>query len=454
MFCDCAASLATISTPVGCLIAGPLLERVGRRASLVLTSLPCLVGWVLVAAAPSDDAFLPHMYAGRVLAGLALGLVSAPSTVYLAEISQNSLRGMLTTWTSVSIALGVFLVYVLGYAFQENWRLVATLSAIPAVLSGASCLFLTESPAWLFGKGRFEAGERSLRRLRGLKTGYPLPDAVLGEKDALISASARQESRRRRSNWFRNTVDAFRKPEALKPLIIMNVFFFFQQFSGIFVIIFYAVDVVKESGAAVDDYLAAVLIGATRLLVTLAVSYVSSRFGRRLPSLVSGAGMTLCMVALGTHVALDGSLAWLPVTAILLYIVASTLGFHTMPWAMMGEVFPAEVRGVASGVTSAVAYIFCFISLKIYPDLIDALGKHGLFFFYGAVSLLGTVFVAAFVPETKNKSLEEIRQQFTKEKRLGDVVQNGGAREFELRSLTEKVEIKVVPKQNLGNGDI
>lgn len=210
----------------------------------------------------------------------------------------------------------------------------------------------------------------------------------------------------------------------LKPFLIMNLFFFFQQFSGTFVVVFYAVDIVKEAGINFDPYIAAILIGLTRFIVTIVVSFVSNRYGRRPPAIVSGAGMTLTMGCLATYLYLSSTgviaedeFTWFPVVSLMLYILTSTIGFLTLPWAMVGEVYPARVRGLAAGLTTCFAYICNFIIVKIYPAMLISLQRYGLFFFYGGVSVLGTIFVVLLLPETKGRDLQQIEEYFQKKKK-------------------------------------
>lgn len=420
------ASLAAIATPFGCLASGPLLDRFGRKATLLLINAPGLLGWLLVATAPDGPNFLPQLYAGRVFTGISTGMASIPATVYAAEIGDSSLRGMLVTWTSAAIALGVLIVYVLGYFLPDKWRVTAAVCALFPVAAAALATLLPESPSWLSSRGRYDEAEAALRRLRCVAADAPLPAPVQTQLDDFVSAGSQSRARSADRGWLRRVRAAFLQRRTLRPLLIMNAFFFFQQFSGIFVVIFYAVDVVHEADVTVDDYLAAVLIGLTRLLATLSMSYVSNRFGRRPPAIVSGAGMTLCMGVLATYLTLTTSenfgayvsenFRWIPIVSLLLYILASTIGFLTLPWAMIGELFPADVRGLASGLTTCIAYIFSFVALKVYPDMLHAFTKQGVFFFYGAVSLLGTIYVILFLPETKNKTLAEIEEYFTKRK--------------------------------------
>lgn len=294
--------------------------------------------------------------------------------------------------------------------FENVWNKIHFLCfRLPIVSFILTYFCLPESPAWLTSKGRHEEAAAIMVRIHGSttaskpKTTQTPPENNKSVIRSLFSAST------------------------LRPFLIMNLFFFFQQFSGTFVVVFYAVDIVQEAGITFDPFLAAIIIGLTRFLVTVVVSFVSNRYGRRPPAIVSGAGMTLCMGCLATFLYISSTnsilpttaerLAWLPVVSLILYILTSTIGFLTIPWAMVGEVFPTKVRGVAAGLTTFCAYFYSFIIIKIYPDMLQSLSRYGLFFFYGGISVLGTIFVVFFLPETKGRDLQEIEEQFKRKKK-------------------------------------
>lgn len=322
--------------------------------------------------------------------------------VYIAEAADQSLRGMLVTWTSIFVSLGILLVYLFGSVLPEDWQGVAGVCAVFPVISAVVIWLLPESPVWLASQGRALEAEKSLRRLRGVELPRQEVEALLDRG----SPSARTAH-----------LSAVLRPEVWKPLLILNSFFLFQQISGVFVVIFYAVDIADEVGVHTDGYLVSVLIGATRLLVTVAISYASKRFGRRPLAVVSGVGMTMCMGALAGCVHLESpSLNWLPALTLVLYIFMSTVGFLTLPWAMIGELFPTRVRGLAGGITTCCAYLYSFAVLKTYPEMKDALGRQGVFLFYGVAALLGTVFLWLCLPETQGKSLEEVERMFSRKR--------------------------------------
>jgi hypothetical protein len=322
-------------------------------------------------------------------------MASIPACVYIAEMADRSLRGMLVTWPSIGISVGILVVYTLGAFFKDNWRLVAAISGgFPVFTAVTTLVLLPESPLWALSKGRGSGMQLTTTPMPGPEESNPSP---------------------RKIGVFRTLT----LPQAWKPLFILNGFFFFQQFSGIFVIIFYAVTVAKEAGVNFDNYLAAVFIGVNRLVVTIVISFASRRYGRRILCNVSGVWMTLSLVGLTLyltlthdHILTDDAYGWWPIMALVMYIISSTVGFLTLPWAMIGEVFPVRIRGPATGVTTCMAYLFSFVVLKMYPEMKHMWGNHGLFTFYSTIALAGTICMYVYLPETRDRTLHQIEEHF------------------------------------------
>ncbi|PSN36326.1 hypothetical protein C0J52_24327 [Blattella germanica] len=419
------ASLASIATPIGCLIIGGLLDGLGRKRAMMLVNVPAVIGWLLIATTSSHEHwFFYQVYVGRILTGIATGMSSTPATVYVSEVADRSLRGVLVTWTSIGISLGILIVYVLGALLQEDWRLVAGISAAFPILSIINVwFFVPESPTWLAARGHLQEAETCMRKVRGISREENLPDELQKELDSMALNSNNNNDNQKQRSW-RDIFTILKKPEAYKPLLIMNAFFFFQQWAGIFVVVFYAVSIVTETGVKFDGYIVTVMIGISRLVVSIGISFASKKYGRRVLTNISGVGMTMSICVLAAFLTLMhdnvlsedtiASYSWVPVTALVTYILTSTVGFLTLPWAMIGEVFPSEIRGPACGFTTCMGYIFSFIIVKLYPEMKDWWGNHGVFTFYAGISVLGTVVMYRYLPETQGRTLDQIQQNFRK----------------------------------------
>lgn len=398
------ASAAAIAIPFGCMITSFAMRR-GRKTSLLIISAVSIIGWLTIYLSTNIE----QIIIGRIISGVATGLATVPTTVYAAEISSAKWRSTVVTWTSIAIATGVLIVYIFGFIFPENWRMVALLCSIfPLISLVLTAIFMPESPVWLREKGKIAEAERILKKFRGVPQELPLP--------AEDAAEFEVKHQKKKKNLLKHIL----RRSALIPAFILLGYFFFQQFSGIFAVVYYAVQISKDSGVKIDNHLNAILIGLTRLIGAILVAWVSRRLGRRPLSIVSGAGMTLSIGSLSLYlflhdrgyVASDENL--LPVICLIAYIFMSTLGFLVLPFAMVGELYPSKVKDVLSGLTTCIAYIFSFISVKAYPDMTKIMGKHGIFCFYALVSLLGTFFIVFFLPETRGKTMGEIEDIYAR----------------------------------------
>lgn len=244
------------------------------------------------------------------------------------------------------------------------------------------------------------------------KTDYRIEKEI---KELIENASKTNASGKKQSKWRE-----LKKPELYKPLSIMITFFAFQQFSGIFVIFVYAAQFSREAGVAIDPLLSAVFIGLTRVVTTILMAFISDKFGRKPPAMFSGGGMFVSMTGLAlcsVYPLKDTTYSWVPTFLLIFFIFSATLGFLTLPFAMIGEIYPQRTRGFAAGLTICAGYFMSFINIKAYPMLVETLGNEYIFIFYGAVSLLGIVFVYLALPETKGKSLQEIENYFRGERK-------------------------------------
>ncbi|CAH0549258.1 unnamed protein product [Brassicogethes aeneus] len=417
------ASIASLATPFGCFFAGPIADRYGRKTALFCVNLTCFLGWIVIAAAHFFSGLqFPILLLGRILTGLSTGLSSVPATIYMAEISSPKLRGVFTTWSSISFAIGVLIIYMLGYALKDSWMIMALFTAVfPCIGILLNALFIPESPSWLIAKNRVDEAKLNMCYVFGVKeSNYQVEQEI----ESLIKTKTVKNGTNKSpmSVQLRKKIKMMMKPAFYNAFVIVVVFFFFQQFSGTFSIVFYAISIVENAGVKFDPYLAIVLIGVVRMFSAILLSYITKKFGRRPLAIFSGLGMSVCMLVLGGYILLieqgkvsgdvQSKLLFLPVLLLLLYFFTSTLGFLPLPFAFAAEVFPTKLRGTATGLSSGIGYFFNFITVKIYPAMVGSMYKQGVFFFYGAISFIGTIFVLLCLPETKGKSLADIEEYF------------------------------------------
>uniref|UniRef100_A0A1B6DH14 Major facilitator superfamily (MFS) profile domain-containing protein n=2 Tax=Clastoptera arizonana TaxID=38151 RepID=A0A1B6DH14_9HEMI len=403
------ASLSSIGTPVGCIISGYLLDVIGRKKTIITTLIPMILGWYLISAATNVE----MIYCGRLLVGLGSGLLGAPSRVYTAEVTQPHLRGMLAAVASVGVSLGVTIEYVLG-AFL-SWPKLAFISGLIPTVALIASFFLPESPSWLLSRGFTEPGRKALQRLRGGSCD------IEAEIKGLVEFA--QKNNTAHKSTAKETLASILHPSAIKPFFILSSYFLIYQFSGVNPVTFYAVEIFQESGADMDKYLATILLGLIRLGFTIVSCILMRRCGRRPLTFISSVFCGLSMLFLGgymykgiqwkeeglTHL----PHSWFPVFNIFLFIASSTIGYLVVPWVMIGELYPVKVRGIMGGLTTFCGHFCVFVVVKTFPLLQRTLTKPGSFWFYGTVSLVGTIFFYIMLPETKGRTLQEIEDYFS-----------------------------------------
>lgn len=396
------ASVLVLAVPVGALVSLALGNVLGRLALVRAMSLPYCAGWALIATAGS----LPQVIVGRLLLGVSLGLAHSPLLLYVSEVADKNIRGGLSAIGTALASLGVLLCYVMG-AFMD-WRTHAwancALPVVPLVAIMVSC---TESPVWLRARGRVEAAAEASAFL------YNDPEKVVSVPSKPGKPPADGKPHRAVNPWKM----LFTDPMAYKPLIIVNLLFIIQQIVGIYITIYFAVPLFKETGSTIDPYIASILIGVVRVVGCTAVSLVMSRLGRRPLMIVSSVGQAASMAVSGaaTHFILRGddvSSSWV-MAGVLGYIAFGCLGWQAVPWCMMAEVFPHEVRSLAQPLNSSTAHVYMFLMLQLYPTLQDLVGgAAGIQLLFAGASLLSAVFVWVLLPETRGRTLADIEQYF------------------------------------------
>ncbi|XP_072383261.1 facilitated trehalose transporter Tret1-like [Diabrotica undecimpunctata] len=409
------ASVVVIIVPVGSITAGLAMDAWGRLWAVRLAIIPTVIGWCLIASASS----ISMIIAGRLLTGFATAWASIPATVYITEIARADMRGSLVVTAPSFASLGMLICFLKGWFL--HWRTVAWLCNIYAIIPILFLFLIPESPAWLVSKGKIEEAARSLNWLNKYQ---PQPEnrheslaelqlhALQKEHQAKLEEQARIGD-----SGAMSKVKEFFKPTGYKPLLILTGLFFFQQFAGIYITLFYSVNFFNEVGSTINPYLASVMLCLIRMVMALSNSYFLKTFNRRSLLITSGFGMAFCtgLSGLFTYLIKEGSLhaTWLPIASLLLFVVASMIGFLPIPWTMMAELFPLEIRGVANSIAYSIGNLLMFAAIQSFWGLVDVFhGFAGVQWFFAVVALFASVYTYIFVPETHRKKLSEITSYF------------------------------------------
>jgi len=389
-------SLLTVGGMIGGPLAGVLIERFGRKSTLLVSATFYIIGFASIAGAVTTL----HLYIGRFLCGLATGQVAVSAAVYIAEVSTKSLRGFLGACNQLSITVGILLSYTLG--IKGSWKKLAIDGLIMSSMSLVAILFVPETPRWLLLKNRRQDALKALATLRG-----PHED-VEDECRDIEEGLDNNES----ISW-----QELYKPEYLRPLLIVIAIMVFQQLSGINAVMFYTVSIFNSAGFKKSGE-ATAFIGAVQVVATVLSCFLMDRSGRRKLLVISGSIMFLSCVTFGWYYYYtagsqsDMGLGWLAISSLVVYIVGFSLGWGPIPMLVMSEIVPARVKGICSGISIFVSWFSAFIITKEFSLMQMVLGPAGTFWFFGICCLCGVMFVNKYLPETKGKSLEDIELYF------------------------------------------
>jgi sugar porter (SP) family MFS transporter len=389
---------------LGAAVGGKVADAFGRGATISATAAIFVVGsfWTGLATSPA------WLIAGRVVVGFAVGGVSVAVPLYLSEIAPAKIRGAVVTLNQLAIVAGNLCSYSVSAWFTtapEGWREMLIAGAAPAVVLGYAMLFLPASPRWLMANGREGSARRMLRRLR-----IPDENAAIAEiKQSLDSAS--------NSSWR----ELF-QPWARLMLMVGLGLMFFQQFSGIGIVISYSTTIFGMTGIAgpTGTALLTVGVGIIDFSATATAIFLLDRFGRK-PMFLAGIAVTVvCLVNLAVGFAgLDrlGTFGqWLVVGSLFVYMGAFSLSLGPVSGLIVSEIYPQRVRGVAMGLVIVANWVSQIITAFTFPGMVASLGAPMTFSIYAAIGIAGFLFCYFFVPETKGLSLEEIERHW----RAGD----------------------------------
>ncbi|HEY6766896.1 MAG TPA: sugar porter family MFS transporter [Candidatus Sulfotelmatobacter sp.] len=396
---EIAASSLLLGCVVGASVAAFTSDRFGRKR--VLLGAAALFTISSIGAALPRDVI--EFAVARLLGGVAIGIASTLSPLYIAEISPAQRRGLLVSLNQLAIVSGILLSYSVNYlltgAGPANWRWMFASAAIPSVGFLLTLLFIPESPRWLMQKGREQEAKHFLTQIVG-------PQAA-AEEIADIRAAISEESGNLWDPTFR------------KALIVAVVIALFSQFTGINTIIYYGSLVFLEHvphQTARTALWANVIIGAINFAATIAGMLLIDRSGRK-PLLMSAfAGMALSLVAVAAAIHFQAAGA-IVLIFVLTYVACFAVGVGTGSWVIMSEICPTRVRGRAMSVATVCLWCGTLLVTLTFLSLVNLFTAAGVFLLYATVSIAAFLFVWRSVPETKGRTLEEIEKLWLTQKR-------------------------------------
>lgn len=377
----------------GAALGGWMSDRYGRR--LVLLCAGVLFCAAAFAAASSSG--LGQLLIARLLAGIAAGSASVVAPLFIAEIAPSHTRGRLITLNQLGVVSGILIGSVINYNLarlsHDNWRWMFAVGSLPAFALCVSLLWVPESPRWLFQHGQRErAGFVLLRFSPGIEA-----DLALDE----IEMAIEEDSGNYRELFSR----ALRK-----PLVIAILLAIIQQVTGINTVLYYGGIIFSEhaGASAAQAFGMNVLVGFVNLLFTLVGLVLIDRLGRRSLLLTATGGMGLCLFLFAAMLHYQPSRSSLLLLPVLGYVAFFAFGLGTAVWVCLAELFPNRIRGRAMSIATMVLWISVSCVTATFLSLIKVFTAAGVFLGYALLCVASFAYIFLMLPETKNRTLEEI----------------------------------------------
>lgn len=391
---------------VASFFASATTRALGRKVSMVVGGLVFLSGAILNGVAVN----VAMLIIGRLLLGVGIGYANQSVPVYLSEMAPPKLRGALNIGFQMAITIGIFIANLVNYGtskmHKNGWRVSLVLAAVPAVIMTVGAIFLPDTPNSLIERDQKQQAREMLQKIRGTNN-------VEAEYSDLIEAS---EASKQVQHPWRDILEPKHRPH----LVIVTLIPFFQQLTGINVIMFYAPVLFKTLGFGDDaSLMSAVITGLVNVFATLVSVFSVDKFGRRMLFLEGGTQMLICQVAVGCliykafGVSGDGSFTKaqgdVALVLICVYVAAFAWSWGPLGWLVPSEIFPLEIRSAGQSINVSVNMLFTFVIGQFFLSMLCTM-KFGLFFFFGGWVFIMTTFIFFFLPETKNVPIEEMNR--------------------------------------------
>lgn len=409
-----AMSSALIGCLVGAVSSGLLADRYGRRGLLLLASVLFTISAIGTGSVNDFSLFV----AFRLLGGLGIGLASAISPMYIAEIAPAHLRGRLVSVNQLTIVIGILGAQIVNFLIaqpvdpladdvailqswngQMGWRWMFWAETVPAMLFFLLVFFIPESPRFLIKAGRSDKAVSILGRIGGAAYAAAEKEEIETTLNDHVGKAG-----------LRDLID-----KRVLPVVLIGVVLaVFQQWCGINVVFNYAEEVFVAAGFTVSDMLFNIVItGTVNLVFTLVAMRVVDSLGRRKLMLFGSIGLACVYFLLGGSylLKLDGMVV---LVLVLLGIATYAMTLAPITWVVLSEIFPNRLRGAAMAVATTALWAASFLLTYTFPLLNKALQAGGTFWLYALICLAGFYFIRKKLPETKGKSLEEIERELTK----------------------------------------
>ncbi|KPJ05558.1 Facilitated trehalose transporter Tret1 [Papilio xuthus] len=408
-------SVSGFALVVGNFIIPIIMGKYGRRIASMASLVPMILGWIGIILATN----IPMLIISRLLQGLSMGMGTTLGPVLIGEYTSPKNRGAFLTVISVMISVGVLIVHTLGSYL--HWQTTAVYCAFIAIADLIIVLLSPESPSWLADRGKYDESKKVFRWLRG--------DGEENELERMITSRLDEETKigvketksvlttlKHRKEYLRTL---FKRKEFYKPIVIMIHIYILSQWAGVNILITYTVDLLdRVVGKDVNIALIIITLDSQRIISNIIGVYFIKKKRRRFMLMMTGllAVTAMLVTALYSYLKQKDLLLYDHplIGVLLLHFHMLTVGLGSLPicYIIAGELFPLEFRSIAGGISVLFHSTSFFIIVKTVPFLFKCIGLHGAYCLYSFVVGYCLLISWWFLPETKDKTLQEIEDEF------------------------------------------
>ncbi|KAA6300845.1 MAG: D-xylose-proton symporter [Candidatus Ordinivivax streblomastigis] len=386
-------SILTIGCIIGVIFAGSLADKYGRKKLLYIASLLFLLS--ALGTASSANIYIFQFF--RFLGGLAVGMASMASPMYISEIAPADKRGRMVSINQLTIVTGILFAFFTNYLLvntgDNNWRWMLLVMAIPAFVFFVLLFTVPRSPRWLLMVGKDEEGLATLKKITGEAN-------AAREFEEIRNSLNKQKEKATLKDIFSS--------KSRTTLIVGIILAIFQQITGINIIMYYAPVIFDTLGFSIDSSLfQTVLIGCINFLFTIISLFFVDRLGRKPLLLIGSALMTISLgvLAFSINEMMEGY--WI-LLCILVYIASFAGSLGPVTWVLISEIFPNKYRAIGMSVSTLFLWVAAFFVSLLFPVILSSLGIANTFLLFMIVCIAAFLFYLFFVKETKNTKLESI----------------------------------------------
>ncbi|XP_072945959.1 facilitated trehalose transporter Tret1-like [Epargyreus clarus] len=405
-----ASSVGLAGIP-GFLISSILMDWIGRKLAHAFVLVPGIIGWLLVYFATN----IPALMIGRLLGGMAAGATVCLGAVVIGEYTSPKSRGMFLNLKTAAVCLGGMVVHILGNYY--TWRTVALIAVIPHIASLIVICTWPESPAWLASRKQFEKSEKAFYWLRGRdkESIAELEELIKAQKERTMDIDPEKTIGEKIVDFLKK----FTKKDFIKPTFIIILGAFVLETSGRHIFPAYALQIIGEiTGDKSQSFYYTLAID---LIITLSATFSSvlvKLLKRRTLLFSTGFAAAFVLFIVCTYLFLaskqiiSNDRVWIPIFLFVIYFILANLGCTPIPLALLGEVFPLEHRGAGSAVGGFFLSVGVMVGLQVTPYLMENIKVYGTFAVLGGTMSLSLLCLYFILPETKDRTLQEIEDFF------------------------------------------